>query len=129
MQESISPPVQHHRRDLLQQASSDEVSHLLLQASSEEVAHGEWWVSFAIFTDDGEKSPLYWMPSHSRLSTRQSTLPKGLDYGLLNRALGFGIGGTGPSPAERATIPRGTRMSVEPMMHARARTLASETVR
>jgi hypothetical protein len=63
MQKSISPPVQHHRRDLLLQASSDEVSHLLLQASSEEVASGEWWASFAVFTDDREKSLLYWMPS------------------------------------------------------------------
>jgi hypothetical protein len=56
MQKSISEPVQHHtvqhhRRDLW------------LQASSEEVGKGEWWASFAVFNDDREKSLVYWMPS------------------------------------------------------------------
>ena len=56
MQKSISEAVQHHTRDLLLQASSEDV-----------LGNGGWWASFAVFTDDHEKALVYWMPTLFRL--------------------------------------------------------------
>jgi hypothetical protein len=73
MQKSISEPVQHHtvqhhRRDLW------------LQASSEEVAKGEGGASFAVFNDDREKSLVYWMPSLFHLFAQEAARRAGLRF-------------------------------------------------